>query len=215
MIDFIKEILLNYWELVYLFLPILGFIAYRVATHNRGSFVDTPVWSKLIRRTIELACVYVGCFLFLLRCDSLLTILLFVSFIILTNVIMIYVIRRGKALKDKASKEDSHSNDPDLETDKQGSETYKQGLETENLGEHLINAIVLVLFLISVLVIFLIFFFKITESDISICLFVFLGIIFAIESAILLYQILSIFNSKNTKNNENLQIIQICKELNN
>ncbi|MDR0919883.1 MAG: hypothetical protein LBM93_11685, partial [Oscillospiraceae bacterium] len=57
--DIFKDPSIYYLIVIAIVSCITGVIAYNIAIRNRGSFVDTPDWTKVARRIIELIIVFV------------------------------------------------------------------------------------------------------------------------------------------------------------
>lgn len=187
----------DFWELIAIIsLFLIGEIIYALATRNRGSFADTPDWSKVIRRIIELACVLMG--------------LLFIGFVawkygwyigILTILLPLAGIVLGFYM-------------PGLVTwitkRKKKGQPFK-----DNLAEHLLNAVILAIFLLSALLIgFITMARAFHEGYISCYFLIILDFMLSVEFALLFYQLYYLIFINNIPSEEIVQIVKICKELN-
>lgn len=171
-------------------------ITYTIATRNRGSFADTPEWSKVIRRIIEIICVFVILMLMIhfAWSKSLVVKILVIAFPII-GIIMGMLMCKVANNKSK---------------DNRGKTDFKG-----NLFDHLLNTIILILFQISAL---LIVFIVMAEAAFffseAIYFFIILDFLLSIEFSFLLYQLYYLIYFNNIPNNEIVNIVRICKELN-
>ena len=171
-------------------------ITYIIATRNRGSFADTPEWSKVIRRIIEIICVFVLLMLMIhfAWSKSLVVKILVIAFPII-GIIVGMLMCKVANIKSKDN----------------GEKNAFKG----NLFDHLLNTIILILFQISAL---LIVFVVMAEVAVffseAIYFFIILDFLLSIEFSFLLYQLYYLIYFNNIPNNEIVNIVRICKELN-
>jgi hypothetical protein len=191
----------DFWEpIFFVALIIIGLVAYAIATHNRGSFADAPDWSKVVRRIIELSCVFIAILLaaffgwsaeHIVR-NILLIIISAVGIFIVPILILIFKF--------------------DL---KEFKKKIKNVVTTEKLSEHLVNAIILALFMLSATLVALIVLARGTNQPV-VCafLFILLDLLLSAEFSFLLFQLYYMVIFKKVPSEEIIQIIRICKELN-
>lgn len=198
----------EYWEVVvFIALLIVSTIIYSIATRNRGSFVDTPDWSKVVRRIIEISAVFISFILlafFVWEYGWLHKILAIffpigglLSFFVTRGIVNWIVIRKFK-------------NSENDEEKRLSMQQFK-----DNLADHLINALILTVFFLLGLLVILITVFKVTEKltlyhNLTLVLDFFLSIQFSF----LLYQLYYLIVVNNVPSEEIIQIIRICRDLN-
>jgi len=195
----------DFWEpIIAAIILVVGAVIYSISTRNRGSFTDTPDWSKVVRRIIELVCVFVSVLLvsYIGWSDKWYISLLLIFFPMLGVITVPFVVLIFRII------------------------TKRSIPSSEKMGEHLTNAIILTLFLLSGMLIVLITLAKaLDQMAISIYLHIILSFLLSLELAFLAYQLyyyLIIKNIPNSedekaarKNNElDEKISLICKELN-
>lgn len=188
------------WELILMVvLYFIGTITYSVSTRNRGSFVDTPDWSKVVRRIIELASVVVALiFLGILGWDSRLIIKILVVLFPLCGIALGGIISCSLFRHQKAEKEEGEIG----------------GFGTK-LSEHLVNAIILTIFSLSVGLVCLITLAKyFQEMEIALCCLVVLVFFLSMELAALLFHIVRLIYIDQLPNREIIQVLKIFQELN-
>lgn len=201
--DFVNQ----YWEIaVFVAIFVVCTIIYSVATRNRGSFVDTPDWSKVVRRIIELAGVFLSLvfIVFLIWKHDLwfgiialiFPILGFCS-VFLTRLVINWIVKRKFRGQDEAEK-------------------LNMQQFRDNLSDHLVNAIILTVFFLSGLLIILITIAKIPDDPIidPVFLLLILDLFASIEFSFLMYQIYYLIIINNVPSEEIIQIVRICKNLN-
>lgn len=187
----------DFWELIVIIsLFIVGAMIYALATRNRGSFADAPDWSKVIRRIIELACVFIGLlfFVFMSWKYGWYVGVLSISFLIAGIVLGVFMPRVVTWITDRKKKE----------------QQFK-----DNLAEHLLNAVILAVFLLSSLLIGFLTLARVFHEE-NLCCFILLVLEFmlSIEFALLFYQLYYLIFVNNIPSEEIVQIIKISKELN-
>ena len=186
----------DFWELIVaLIILVTGAVIYKISTRNRGSFTDTPDWSKVVRRVVELVCVFVCILLFSYLgwndhwYMSLLMVGLPIIGVLATPTLVI------------------------------GSNLFAKGKKTtatENLNEHFANALILAFFLLSGVMVILITLVKNIENvGINVSyLFIALVLFLSSQFAFLSYQLYYLIVVKNVPGENAIQIIKICEELN-
>ena len=198
--DFVELILM-------IALLIVGSVVYAVATRNRGSFADTPDWSKVVRRIIEFASVILA--------------VLFIGFTgwnastsIRVAVITIPLTGIGIGLCSLflINAEERAIKAPQPGPSRENQATTK-GF-ANRLTEHLINTVILTLFFLSTLLIFIITMARIWGwMDVVCYCIVLLDTFLSLELAALLYHIFRLILIDNLPSAEIAQILKIYKEL--
>lgn len=200
-----------FWELIIMgVLMVMGSAVYGLATRNRGSFADTPDWSKVIRRIIEFASVLLAVLLIaFLGWDwagscRVLFVLAPIAGVVM-GVCSLWLLRKEKqraGSKDRQPEEEGGS-----------AKTGAAGLHNR-LSEHLINAIILTLFFLSALLVIMITVARGCDHEpvLRYCT-VLLVIFLSLELAALLYHIFRLICIDNLPNEEIAQILRIFKEL--
>jgi hypothetical protein len=184
----------SYWELIFsACLFFVGILVYAVATNDRGSFADTPDWSKVVRRITELFCVFIGMLL-----------LIFIGWSdIISNILMIAFSIIGAFVA------------PSVIVRKRAKGNPKNQQKNEQLNEYLVNAIILTLFMLSGMLVVLITAAKFLEQPaIAHCLLLILSLLLSTECSILFFQLHYLVLSRDLPDKEIIQIVRISKELN-
>ncbi len=199
----------NFQELLFVvILFFAGLINYALVTNNRGSFADTPEWSKVVRRIIELSFVlfYLLLLIFLGWENTTLYKILLILPPVISLAICILVWTRFHKKGVAATGQSPMSAE---ETDP----SKKPRLDSR-LPEHLINTIILSLFFLTVLLSALISFARFWEqiSLLHYCTFL-LDAVLSAEFCVLFYHILRLIYIDNLPGREITQILKIYKEL--
>jgi len=186
----------DFWEpIIAVTIFIIGSVIYHVSIRNRGSYTDTPDWSKVIRRVVELVCVIVSV-LFISYMGWGKT--WYVSTLMICFPALGFLAIPAIALLRKVFPES------------------KLVPAAEKLNEHFANALILALFLLCGMLIFLISIAKgVDESGISVIyLYIMLDFLLSAEIAFLAYQLYYLIVEKNIPSDDIVQVIRICEELN-
>lgn len=180
-----------------IFILLIGRITYSIATRNRGSFADTPEWSKVIRRIIEVICVFVFLlFTIYLAWDNILIVKILLIVFPISGVILGFFMPKIFKWIENIKKDSS--------------EHFKN-----TLAEHLINTIILVIFQLSgLLVVFAVSAYFLSYNSTVIYFLMLLVFLLSIELPFLLYQIYHLIFVDSVPNDETVHIVRICKELN-
>lgn len=180
----------------------VGLIAHHIATHNKGSFVDMPDWNKVVRRAVELVCTLIA--------EVLLTgfgwghYWLYSLFLIVFPLLgivfaaIVYVTQKKKV----GEKGDSKTK-------------QRNPLQQMILSLHLVNALTLVLFLLSGLLVLLITIAKAyKQPGNAVFLYTVLSLLLSSEILLLAYQLCKLILVHRIPNEDNIKIVKICNELN-
>lgn len=199
----------HYWEWIMIaLLSIGGAGTYALATKNRGSFADTPDWSKVIRRIIEFAAVcLVELFVVFQGWNysnvSRIALVLIPVAGLLLGICSLFLARKEKQL---------------IERQDNGSETGGTDPKANWFGvhnrlyEHLTNAIILTLFLLVLFTVLVLTLAKYLGNSLVIDFCTVLLVIFlAGEMIALLYHIFRLICIENLPNKEIAQVLKIFK----
>ena len=187
-----------------------GAITYYIATKNRGSFADTPDWSKVIRRIIEFASVFLAVVFIIFqgwnRPGVSRTILLTASIGgVVVGICSFFLVRWEKERMDQESNS-AEANRTDKKANRK-----KVG---DRLYEHLVNAIILTLFFASFLVILMLTAAKLLEQERIVDFSIGMATVtLSLELAALLYHILRLLIVENLPSKEIAQVLKIFKGL--
>ena len=198
----------NFLELIIMAaLFAVGLVAHIIATWNKGSFVDMPDWNKVVRRAIELICTLIAVVLLtgLGWGHYWLASLFLIAFPTLGIVfcVLVYVFQKKK-IKAEEEKVAAASTNP------------QNPLQQMILSLHLVNALTLVLFLLSGLLVILITIAKTNGQPGNVVfLYSVLSLVLSSELLLLAYQLCSLILVHRVPNEENIKIVKICNELNN
>lgn len=200
-----------YWELIMMaLLSIGGAVTYALATKNRGSFADTPDWSKVVRRIIEFAAVLlVELFVVFQGWNysnvSRIVLVLIPVVGIALGICSVFLARKEKKLIEH------QNNSPESG----GTDPKANWFGVHNrLYEHLTNAIILTLFLLVLFTAMVLTLAKYLGNRLVIDYCTVLLVIFlASELTALLYHIFRLINIENLPNKEIAQVVKIFKGL--
>ena len=202
---------LYYWELIMMALLSLGAtIIYILATKNRGSFVDTPDWSKVVRRIVEFAAVFLMELFIIFQGWNYSNIPRIVLVLVPVGGVSLGICSIFLARKEKKLIE--HQDDSSVSI---GTESKANWLGMHNrLYEHLTNTIILSLFLLVLFSAIVLTLSKYMANSLAtdyctVLLLVFL----ALELTTLLYHIFRLIHIENLPNKEIAQVLKIFKFL--
>lgn len=171
---------------------VIGIIIYLIATRKRGSYGDVPSQNKVVKRIVELACVFV-CVLIVSYSgwgNAWLASWLLIVFPVFGTIFAPIVILISKVI----AKQSAPIN--------------------EKIGEHLTNALILALFVLSGMLIVSVSFARVhNHFSFALYLQVILDLLLSTQISLLLYQLYYYLFEKEIPNHEDEKILRICNEL--
>ncbi len=197
------------WEIIiFISLLIISALIYSIATRNRGSFVDTPDWSKVIRRIVEMSMVLLCSIIiaFFAWCYDWLYGIKIILFAIggIISVLTICIIT-NRIINKKFSRNGTNENKENID---------KQQFKT-NLAEHLINALILTVFFLIGFIIILVTILKLLGNmELYYNFVLLLEFFLSIQFSLLLYQLYYLVIINKIPSEEIIQITRICQDLN-